>query len=88
MLASAATLVIASAMVTVMALMLWWWLSHSAYVFEQQAIPELDQLEDDDLWPAEASSFDREGQETYRKQSDDLTDHLTVEDQEPVVAES
>jgi len=87
MVASVATLVIASAVVVILTLLLWWWLSHSVYVFEQQAIPELDQLEDDDLWPAEESVNGHGPNESYQEESDDLADDSIDKDQELVVAE-
>lgn len=56
MVASGMTLVVSLASVTVLALTIWGWLSRSTRIFEQQAIPETDQLEDDSIWPPPPSS--------------------------------
>ncbi len=51
--ASLATLLVLSLFVAGLALMLRWWMMRSVSVFEQQVIPELEQLEDPELWPTD-----------------------------------
>ena len=54
--ASLVTLLLSLAVVVVAAFVASWWLSRSVEVFQQQAIPEFDELEDDDLWPVEPAA--------------------------------
>ena len=87
MVASMVTLIISSGVVVILTLLLWWWLSHSAYVFEQQAIPELDQLDDDDLWPDEDSVSGQGPNESNQEEPDDVEHDSKDQGQELVVAE-
>ncbi len=53
MAASLVTFAVSATLVALTALVLRWWLSRSVRVFAAQSIPELEQLEDSDLWPTE-----------------------------------
>ncbi len=56
--ASALTLGISTTAVAIIAAVLRWWLARSIRVFDREAIPELDQLDDPELWPTGPAGLD------------------------------